>query len=223
VAATAFDLRQPELAAQELREANEQLARAPEVSGAIEDLINEVADGLIALDADDFTDDPYLLAAIERAALHAKRAMDLDDKRDSRRQARLALDDLYRFCALLAERQPVSADRDGNAVARWLVESARLPARQVAPLIGVHERTLQRWAAEPPESTPSGEEERMLRSVAQVVAQLRYTLTAPGVLEWMRRPAEDLDGEVPAEKLKDPTGLPTVLASARNLRALPFA
>jgi hypothetical protein len=136
---------------------------------------------------------------------------------------RVALDDLHRLCAALAEREPVAAGRDANAVARWLVDHAGLAARQIAPLIGVHERTLQRWASEPPQSTPSGEDERRLRSVAQVVAQLRHTLTAPGVLAWMAQPVDELGGETPVQRLEDPAGLPDVLAAARRLRAVPFA
>jgi hypothetical protein len=219
----AFDLRHPDLAAEELRAANQRLARMPEVPGSIGELVDAVSDELIELDADAFAADPYLLLAIERAALQAKRALDVDDARAQRRAVRVALDDLHKLCAALAEREPVAAGRDANAVARWLVDTAGLPARQIAPLIGVHERTLQRWASEPPRSAPSGEDERKLRSVAQVVAQLRHALTAPGVLAWMTQPEDELDGQTPIQRLEDPAGLPAVLAAARRLRAVPFA
>lgn len=221
--ATAFDLRHPDLAAEQLQAANQRLARAPELSGEVRDLIDAVSDELIALDADAFGDDPYLLVAIERAALQAKRALDVADAHAQRRAARLALDDLQRLSVALAERRPVSADRDANAVARWLVDTAGLAARQVASLIGVHERTVQRWAAEPAQSTPSGDDERRLRGVAHVVAQLRHTLTAPGVLAWMTAPEDQLDGQAPVDRLDEPAGLPAVLAAARRLRAVPFA
>lgn len=219
----AFDLRHPDLAAEELRAANQRLARMPEVPGSIGELVDAVSDELIELDANAFAADPYLLLAIERAALQAKRALDIDDARAQRRAVRVALDDLHKLCAALAEREPVAAGRDANAVARWLVDTAGLPARQIAPLIGVHERTLQRWASEPPRSAPSGEDERKLRSVAQVVAQLRHALTAPGVLAWMTQPEDELDGQTPIQRLEDPAGLPAVLAAARRLRAVPFA
>lgn len=221
--ALAFDLRHPQLAAEELRAANQRLARLADVPESIRELVDAVSDELIALDVEAFGEDPYLLVAIERAALQAKRALDLDEPREQRRAVRLALDDLHRLCSALAEREPVSADRDVNAVARWLVETAGLAARQVAPLVGVHERTLQRWAAEPPQSRPSGEDERKLRSVAHVVAQLRHVLTAPGVLAWMTAPAEELGGEAPVDRLNAPVGLPEVLAAARRLRAVPFS
>jgi hypothetical protein len=223
MAALAFDLRHPALAAEELRAANQQLARMREVPGSIRELVNAVSDELITLDVETFAEDPYLLVAIERAALRAKRALDLDAAHAQRRAVRLALDDIHRLCVALAEREPVSAERDANAVAHWLVDTIGLAARQVAPLIGVHERTLQRWAAEPPQSAPSGKDERKLRSVAQVVAQLRHALTAPGVLAWMTQPDEGLGGQTPVERLEDPAGLPAVLATARRLRAVPFA
>ena len=136
---------------------------------------------------------------------------------------RIALDHLHRLCAALAEHAPVSAGRDANSIARWLVGGAGLAARQVAPLIGVHERTLQRWAAEPAQSAPSGDDERRLRGVAQIVAQLRHVLTAPGALAWMSQPNEHLDGQSPVERLQDPLGLPAALATARRLRDVPFA
>jgi hypothetical protein len=220
--ALAFDLRHPHLAAEELRAANQRLARAPQVPASVRELVDAVSDELIELDAETFGEDPYLLVAIERAALQAKRALDEGDAPAQRRAVRIALDDLHRLCAALAEREPLAAGRDANAVARWLVDSAGLAARQIAPMIGVHERTLQRWASEPPQSAPSREDERNLRSVAQIVAQLRHTLTAPGVLAWMTHPQADLDGQTPLQRLQDPAGLPVVLAAARRLRAVPF-
>ena len=223
MSAIAFDLRHPDVAAEKLRVANQRLARMAEVPGSIRELVDAVSDELIALDADAFGEDPYLLVAIERAALQAKRALDVDDEPAQRRAVRLALDELHRLCVALAEREPVAVDRDANSVARWLVDTAGLAARQLAPLVGVHERTLQRWAAEPPQSVPSGEDERRLRSVAQVVAQLRHALTAPGVLAWMAAPDDELGGQSPAQRLDDPAGLPAVLAAARRLRAVPFA
>jgi hypothetical protein len=221
--AVAFDLRHPDLAAEELRAANQRLARTPDVSDSVRVLVDAVSDDLIAIDPEAFGDDPYLLVALERAALQAKRALDMDDPRDQRRAMRIALDDLHRLCTALAEHEPVSAGRDANGIARWLVDRAGLAARQLAPLIGVHERTLQRWAAEPPQSAPSGDEERKLRAIAQIVAQLRHVLTAPGALAWMSQPNEHLDSQTPVERLQDPAGLPAVLAAARRLRDVPFA
>jgi hypothetical protein len=222
MAAVAFDLRHPDLAAQELREANQRLAREPTVSGAVRELIDAVADGLVAFDVGEFEDDPYLLIAIDRAGLQAKRALDVDDDARQRRAARLALDELERLMVLLAEREPSSADRDPNQIARWLLEALGLSATQLAAAVGVHERTFQRWASEPPAATPSGEEERVLRSVAQVAGQLRHVLTGPGVLAWLTRPNEELDGETPAHRLEDPAALPGVLAAARATREAPF-
>lgn len=223
MSAVAFDLRHPAAAAEELRAANLRLARSATVPASVRALVDAVSDELIGLDAEAFGDDPYLLVAIERAALQAKRALDVDDDAEQRRAVRIALDDLQRLCAAIAEREPVAAGRDANAIARWLVDTAGLPARQVAPIVGVHERTLQRWAAEPPQSAPSGEDERRLRSVAQVVAQLRHVLTAPGALAWMTAPAGELGEMTPMQRLEDPAGLPDVLAAARRLRAVPFA
>jgi hypothetical protein len=221
--ALAFDLRHPAAAAEEVRTANQRLARLAEVPTEVRDFVDALSDELIGLDVETSTDDPYLLLALERAALQAKRALDVDDRRARRRSVRLALDELQRSFVALAEREPVAAGRDANAVARSLVATAGLAARQLAPLIGVHERTLQRWASDPPQSSPSGEDERKLRGVAEVVAQLRHVLTAPGVLAWMTRPDGELDGQTPVQRLEDPGGLPAVLAAARRLRAVPFA
>jgi len=65
-------------------------------------LVDAVGDELIALDPEAFGDDPYLLVALERAALQAKRALDIDDRRDQRRAMRIALDDLLDLESQLA-------------------------------------------------------------------------------------------------------------------------
>jgi hypothetical protein len=39
----------------------------------------------------------------------------------------------------------------------------------------------------------------------------------------MTQPDEGLGGQTPVERLEDPAGLPAVLATARRLRAVPFA
>lgn len=99
----------------------------------------------------------------------------------------------------------VMADLD-----RWLPGIAD---RRIADLIGVDRRTLSRWRKQP------GSPRSSLRTFARLVAVLRHSWDAEGVIGWFYRPRRDLSGHKPATLLKDPGAEPSLIDSARAGRS----
>jgi hypothetical protein len=215
----AFDLRRPDLVAHEISAANQRLAREREVPPSVHDLIEGLADALRETDPDQWTGDPYLLLDVQRTAMRALRAAAEADPVLERRAVRLALERLRFLFARLAEDEPVSEDRPAKDVAHWLATHLDVPQRALAELLGVHERTFQRWASSGEPSAPSGDDARRLRTVAQLAAQLRFALTGPGVVGWFTRAQDELGGATPAELLDDPAAIVDLRRAARAVRS----
>jgi hypothetical protein len=218
VSAVAFDLRHPDLVAHEISAANQRLAREPQVPPSIHDLIAGLVDALGETDLDRWTGDPYLLLDVQRTAMRAMRAGAEGDPVLERRAVRLALEHLRFLFARLAEHEPVSEDRPAKEVAHWLAAHLDVPQRALAELLGVHERTFQRWTSDSEPSAPSGDDARRLRMVAQLAAQLRFALTGPGVVAWFGRPDEALGGATPAALLDDPSAIADLRRAAQAAR-----
>jgi hypothetical protein len=214
----AFDLRHPDLVAHEIASANQRLAREREVPASIRVLIEDLADALEESDPDELGADPYLLLDVQRTVTRALRASAEGDPLIERRAVRLALEHLRFLFARLAEDAPVSEERPAKEVARWLATRLDVPQRVLADLVGVHERTFQRWASDTEGSEPSGEDARRLRAVAQLAAQLRFALTGPGVIAWFGRPRDELGGQPPATLLDEPGSITELRRAARAAR-----
>jgi hypothetical protein len=214
----AFDLRHPDLIAHEISAANQSLARVREVPASIHDLIEGLVDALGETDPDQWTGDPYLLLDVQRTAMRALRARAEGDPVLERRAVRLALEHLRFLFARLAEDEPVSEDRPAKDVAQWLASHLDVSQRALAALLGVHERTFQRWASDSEPSAPSGEDARRLRTVAQLAAQLRFALTGPGVIAWFARAHDELGGAAPGALLDDPAAIADLRRAARAVR-----
>jgi hypothetical protein len=188
------------------------------VPASIHHLIEDLVDALAAADLDQWTGDPYLLLDVQRTAIRALRAAGEGDPVLERRAVRLALEHLRFLFARLAEDEPVSEDRPAKAVAHLLATHLDVPQRALAELVGVHERTFQRWASESEPSVPSGDDARRLRTIAQLAAELRFALTGPGVIAWFARPQKELGGTAPAALLDDPTAIADLRRAARAVR-----
>ena len=214
----AFDLRHPDLVAHEIASANQRLAREREVPASIRVLIEDLADALEESDPDELGADPYLLLDVQRTVTRALRASAEGDPLIERRAVRLALEHLRFLFARLAEDAPVSEERPAKEVAQWLATRLDVPQRALADLVGVHERTFQRWASDTEGSEPSGEDARRLRAVAQLAAQLRFALTGPGVIAWFGRPRDELGGQPPATLLDEPGSITELRRAARAAR-----
>jgi hypothetical protein len=163
--------------------------------------------------------DPYQVARLYGAALRAEKALRRPLPQAQRRDLRIPLEIVR--CALvdIIEDRPVAADVPAVEVLRNLVDMANVPQNDLAAVLGVSLRTLQRWLA-PGAKGPSGDEEARVRIVAQLVNQLRHSFTAPGVMKWFWHKSPLL-GVAPIKWLDDPLRYPRLLAVARGSRFAP--
>lgn len=91
----------------------------------------------------------------------------------------------------------------------------RIGRRELAQLLGVSERSIQRTLADEETVAPS----RRLLLVSRLVALLRRGWTPEGVVAWFDRPRSALGGKSPLEVIDDPAFEQEVLALARAGRA----
>jgi len=219
MSATVFDLKRPQVVAEDLGDANRRLAREAEtpasVIGLVEDLTRAISEG----DEHELAVvNPWLWIRVQGAALRAQACLREDDPQ-RRRQLRLTLDQMRFLFARIAEREPIGEDQPAVEVARWL--ELTLPSvsqQQKADLLRVGARTYQRWISDRETTTPTGADERRLRIVARLVNQLRHSLTGPGVIEWFGHPRADLGGASPGEIVDDAERLEPLLAAAAASR-----
>jgi uncharacterized protein (DUF2384 family) len=218
--AAAIDLRHPDAVAHELGEANRRLARAPQAPAAVLALVADVADAIRSSDEQELAGvNPWTWIRVQNAALLAQGALSIDDPGEQRRTLRLALEQLRFLFARLADRQPVADDRPATEIARWLDDALPSVSQQrKAGLLRVSPRTYQRWISRDEPTVPRSEDEIRLRRVARIVNQLRFSLTAPGVVDWFERPRADLGGDRPADVADDPARLEDLVIAAAASR-----
>ena len=220
MALVAIDIRQPHKIERDLAQANRRLARERETPAAIRGLVEELADGLVQLSEGELAGiDPYLIVSLQRAVLGATRALDTDDPAEQRRQLRYRLEQMRHVFRDLASGQAVDEERPSKDIAHWLVGVVDVPQRQLAELLGVKNRTFQRWISETETTSPEGDDARRLRIVARIVNHLRHSFTGVGVIRWFERPRADLDGARPADLLDEPDAVERLLALAAGARS----
>jgi hypothetical protein len=218
--AIAFDLQHPEAVAHELAEANRRLAREKNVPASVLAVVEDVAYGISEIDDAALVGiDPFLWIAVQRAALQAQQAL-LADPDERRARLRLALEQMRFLLSRLVERAPMSEEQPVADVVRWLDDKLPVSQQLKADLLGVSERTYQRWISKQESSSlPTGDDERRVRVAARIVGQLRHSLTGPGVLDWFGHPRDDLDGDKPQEALTDPRRTDELLSVALSSRS----
>jgi hypothetical protein len=105
---------------------------------------------------------------------------------------------------------------DSRQLARLLVAALPgVPRGDVADLLGVDVRTLQRWLRE---GEPIRSNHRV-RLVAQLVQIIKTGWTPAGVVAWFHRKRRELGGRPPAALLDDPGNERTLLRLARGGKA----
>jgi transcriptional regulator with XRE-family HTH domain len=112
----------------------------------------------------------------------------------------------------LLQEQPPAELRESAPLIR-LLESwlPSLPVKQLAELLGISERQLQRRRHE-------GSSSHRMQVVARLVAVLRHAWTDAGVHAWFLRPRGDLAGQAPLELLDDAGSERALLLAARSGR-----
>lgn len=205
-----------------LREANQALAAQEKVPEKVRDVIREVAEAIVHTPREaPIAVDPYLIIAVQQGALQALLALE-ESGRDSRRDARVALERMRQGFRDLAEGHLVEEARPPKEIARWLAEVLEVSHRVIADVLGVSPRQLQRWISATERAQPKGDDALRIRVFARIVNNLRHVLTGPGVIRWMRTSHPLLKGESPQELLhraSEPDRLIKLSASARSAAA----
>ena len=207
--ATSFDIAHPDLVARQLDEANRRLAREAITPASVVGLVAEVCESIANTSREQLSGvgvEPDAWIEIQRAALRAQRVVLAgdEDQRERRRQLRLLIEELRFRLARLAEYEQVSDERPIEDVVRWLDGVLSLPQAAKARLCRVGERTYQRWVSETDSGHPTGDDERRVRLLARLVADLRHVLTAVGAAEWLERAHPALGDRVPLDLLDEP-------------------
>jgi AraC-like DNA-binding protein len=113
----------------------------------------------------------------------------------------------------LLQEQPPTEFRDAGAVVRLLEEwLPALHVKQLAELLGISERQLQRRRNEGGSST------HRMELVGRLIAILRHAWTDQGVYEWFMRARQDLGGVAPIALLDSAQHERALLMAARSGR-----
>lgn len=114
-----------------------------------------------------------------------------------------AVDDLETVLeCLLAYREglPVGEDRTPSEVLGWTLDTLHVPQAEVAAMLGVSLRTLQRWLRG--QARPGAEEAARIRRLARVVNEAHFALSPEGISGWLVRPSAYLEGRAPLDLVR---------------------
>jgi hypothetical protein len=204
MAATAFDIRNPDTVVHDLQAATGRLQTSETVPESVLGLVTALCEDIANADLDDASEvSPAAWIAVQSAALRAFSAVHEPDERERRRRLRLLIEELRFRLARLAEDQPISDGRPIKDVVRWLDQAWNVSQSAKGNLFEVSDRTWQRWASANETSEPTGDEDRQVRLVARLVNDLRFLLTANGVLDWLAAELPDLRGRAPIDVVRD--------------------
>jgi uncharacterized protein (DUF2384 family) len=133
----------------------------------------------------------------------------------------LLIEELRFRLARLAEREQLADERPIDDIVQWFDATVTVSQAAKAALLGIGDRTYQRWVSSSEQARPSGDEERRLRIIAWLVGDLRHVLTATGVVNWLARPHPALGDRAPAAVIEagDPDDLAALYGLAAAARA----
>jgi DNA-binding transcriptional regulator YiaG len=202
----------------ELEDASATVATSEELPAGIRGLLRSLAEELRDMDRDEWDEaiDPYLLVELEQVAISALLALDEDDDESQLEGAELALEAMREILGDIEEGSTVSDERSGREVARWLKDQTRASNKELAGVLQISERKLERWFSG--SSEPGGEDEVRLRLASRLVNQLRHGMTGYGALRWLTRPFRELGGSRPRDLLGAPEEASRLLALAGQAR-----
>ncbi len=214
---TLVDLTDPGEVAAEISRINLMVSRQAEVPDQAWKLVDDIASSLDDLAVARWQAiDPYLLAVFLRGFAEVTGAMARRGTVDARRRLRLGLERMRHALEEIAETAPISDERPAKEVVRWLYRTVPVPQQELASILGVDRRKLQRWLNERPK--PEGNDALRVAAVARIVNQLRHSLTPVGVVHWFNRPRPELGGKRPRSLLADVGRLPQLVSLAASVR-----
>lgn len=201
-----------------VNDATKVLQRSREVPEAVAQLVDSFDRALHAATPMRLDADPYLVTSLFAGAYRAEKALRHDNSETQRRDLRIALEQFRQALRDIVSNRPFAADVPVREVLAGIVAKVSVPQKEIADLLAVSTRQLQRWLSKDgPE--PSGDDEARIRIVGQLVNQLWHSFTGPGVVAWFRRKHPELDVS-PAQWLDDPLRYPALVSAATASRAM---
>ena len=211
------ELTDPAAVAAEIGRINSLVARSSNVPEAAWQLVSEMSSKLDSLAVLRWgAIDPYLQAVFFRGFAQASKALNERERPEARRTLRLGLERMRHALEEIAETSTIGDDRNTKELVRWLAEIIPVPQQELAELLGVERRKLQRWLNEGPK--PEGDDAMRVTVVARIVNQLRHSYTPVGVLRWFDRPRAELGGKKPRAILSNAERVPELIRLAAAVR-----
>jgi hypothetical protein len=210
---------QPELEAllAQVNEATKSLQRSASVPSEVAQLVDSFEKSLGAATPLRLEADPYLTTTLWAAAFRAEKALRHVNDEQKRRDVRIALEQFRHALRDIVERRPYDDGAPVRDVLIKTVDAVDVPQKELAELLGVSVRQLQRWLT-PAGPEPAGDDAARIRAIGNVVHQLRHAFTGPGVMAWFDRKHPVL-GSRPIELLEDPLKYPQLVGAAIAARA----
>jgi hypothetical protein len=218
--ALALDLRDTTALIAELERASAELAVAEAVPARAAGVVRELHEGLAEIEPSAWQPyvDPYFFADLQQAAMAARAALDLEPEGGRVAALELAVEGVLDVLVDIADGAAVREERPATEVAAWLKRATGATGVELAGLLGISERKLDRWLSARDPSAPSGDDELRLRLIARLVNQLRHAMTGRGALRWLTTPSPELGGGAPNEALLDPAAAARLFSAARATR-----
>lgn len=200
-----------------VNEATKSLQRSASVPSEVAQLVDNFEKTLGAATPLRLETDPYLTTTLWAAAFRAEKALRHDNDEQKRRDVRLALEQFRHALRDIVERRPYDDGAPVRDVLTKTADAVGVPQKELAELLGVSVRQLQRWLS-PEGPEPASDDAARIRAVGNVVNQLRHSFTGPGVMAWFDREHPTLRSR-PIELLDDPLCYPELLGAATAARA----
>lgn len=201
----------------QLQEDSAAVQRSPTVPPDVEDHVRALgrpADVNASLSID-----PGLAGELWEAAAAAQNALVIVDEEARRIELRFTLEQMLDALDALLESEPFSRAAPLTDVLKRTEVLLQAPQHDLAEILGVSVRTLQRWISG--DGEPATAVTDRVRIVGQLVNQLRHFLTPSGVVSWFRR-EHPAFGKAPIELLDDPATYPELLNAASAPRSMPL-
>lgn len=198
-----------------VRDAARTLSRSAKIPADIDAVIEKLYQQLPTVEQWSGVDG-YLAASLNQGLVRCFRALEHDDD-TTRAELRIGLEQIAQSLAYLLDEAPVADRQEPHELLSWLTDVTEAPRTDLAELLGVSTSTVARWLAKG--SVPGSRDEARLRVVARIVANLRHSMTAEGLIEWFVSAHPDLGGRAPAAFLGESDMYPQLLRLSSRTRS----